>query len=318
MIALTVSKFSRASRCGAAALALGVVVSLGSVAPVQAQFSAMNQAIAEGVAENDALAQFYRSRDFAPLWIGEDSAERRNALLTALERARDHGLPVARYEADALRAAFMAANSPYEMGQAEVLASQMFLAYARDVQTGLLDPDDVVEGIVQAVPRRDQYEQLVAFSGADPHGFIRALPPRHPEYLMLMREKLRLERVLAEGGWGDAVPGGRYEPGDEGFGVVALRDRLMRMGYLNRSATMRYDDAMAAAVSQFQENHGLTPDGIIITQFNGAPAGQTVFHLHFHIIPKTEGDSLKGHAQGGMAAPETLEKVAEKIRSQLK
>lgn len=63
---------------------------------------------------------------------------------------------------------------------------------------------------------------------------------------------------------------------------------------------------------------GLKPDGIIITQFNGAPAGQTVFHLHFHIIPKTEGSTLKGHAQGGTVDPETLEKVAEKIRSQLK
>ncbi|MEM1087001.1 MAG: HIT family protein [Pseudomonadota bacterium] len=62
---------------------------------------------------------------------------------------------------------------------------------------------------------------------------------------------------------------------------------------------------------------GLEPDGLIITQFNGAPAGQTVFHLHFHIIPKMSGDSLKGHAQGGMADAETLEKVATKIRAAL-
>jgi histidine triad (HIT) family protein len=31
----------------------------------------------------------------------------------------------------------------------------------------------------------------------------------------------------------------------------------------------------------------LKPDGITVTQFNGAPAGQTIFHLHFHIIPVT-------------------------------
>ncbi|MEO1643135.1 MAG: HIT family protein [Pseudomonadota bacterium] len=62
----------------------------------------------------------------------------------------------------------------------------------------------------------------------------------------------------------------------------------------------------------------LKPDGIIVTQFNGAPAGQTVFHLHFHIIPKSEDGRLKPHAQGGMADPETLEKVAQKIRTQLK
>lgn len=62
---------------------------------------------------------------------------------------------------------------------------------------------------------------------------------------------------------------------------------------------------------------GLKPDGIVITQFNGAPAGQTVFHLHFHVIPRFEGQSLKGHASGGMADPDTLEDVAKKIRAQL-
>lgn len=34
----------------------------------------------------------------------------------------------------------------------------------------------------------------------------------------------------------------------------------------------------------------LQPDGVQIAQFNGAPAGQTVFHLHLHIIPRFAGD----------------------------
>jgi histidine triad (HIT) family protein len=34
-------------------------------------------------------------------------------------------------------------------------------------------------------------------------------------------------------------------------------------------------------------------DGITVIQFNEAPAGQTVFHLHFHIIPRHEGVPLK-------------------------
>lgn len=58
----------------------------------------------------------------------------------------------------------------------------------------------------------------------------------------------------------------------------------------------------------------LSPDGIIITQFNGAPAGQTVFHLHVHIIPKYEGD-LKLHASGGMADMDELAAIAELIKS---
>ena len=37
-------------------------------------------------------------------------------------------------------------------------------------------------------------------------------------------------------------------------------------------------------------------EGVLIQQFNGAAAGQTVFHLHVHIIPRKEGEALKPHA----------------------
>ncbi|MDV3250606.1 HIT family protein [Devosia sp. BK] len=39
-------------------------------------------------------------------------------------------------------------------------------------------------------------------------------------------------------------------------------------------------------------------DGIRLAQFNEAPAGQTVFHLHFHLIPAYEGTALGAHASG--------------------
>lgn len=42
----------------------------------------------------------------------------------------------------------------------------------------------------------------------------------------------------------------------------------------------------------------LEPDGIRIMQFNEAPAGQSVFHLHMHVIPVYEGEALKPHASG--------------------
>ena len=37
----------------------------------------------------------------------------------------------------------------------------------------------------------------------------------------------------------------------------------------------------------------LNCDGINILQNNGEAAGQTVFHLHMHIIPRYEGDQVK-------------------------
>src|SRR5512140_2615439 len=61
----------------------------------------------------------------------------------------------------------------------------------------------------------------------------------------------------------------------------------------------------------------LNPDGIVVTQFNGAAAGQTVYHLHFHIIPRWEGVALGRHAGGGMADPGELKALAELIAAKI-
>ena len=61
----------------------------------------------------------------------------------------------------------------------------------------------------------------------------------------------------------------------------------------------------------------LKPDGIVVTQFNGATAGQTVFHLHFHIIPRWEGQPLRAHGQGGMADAGELGVLAKQIAAQI-
>ncbi len=61
----------------------------------------------------------------------------------------------------------------------------------------------------------------------------------------------------------------------------------------------------------------LNPDGVVITQFNGAPAGQTVFHLHVHIIPRYEGVALAGHGHGNMADMAELKTLAAQIAAAL-
>lgn len=57
-------------------------------------------------------------------------------------------------------------------------------------------------------------------------------------------------------------------------------------------------------------------DGVTVMQFNEAPAGQSVFHLHFHVIPRMDGVPLGRHA-GQMEKPEILAANAEKIRAAL-
>lgn len=61
----------------------------------------------------------------------------------------------------------------------------------------------------------------------------------------------------------------------------------------------------------------LLPDGISILQFNGAAGGQTVFHLHFHVIPRWAGGDLKPHAQGARADLDELRHLASRIAAAL-
>ena len=60
----------------------------------------------------------------------------------------------------------------------------------------------------------------------------------------------------------------------------------------------------------------LQPDGLSVMQFNGTAGGQTVFHLHFHIIPRWEGQPVSGHGSG-RADPEELQSLAAMIAARL-
>lgn len=57
-------------------------------------------------------------------------------------------------------------------------------------------------------------------------------------------------------------------------------------------------------------------DGLTVFQYNEPAGGQTVFHLHVHIVPRFDGVALKRH-EGGMADPEVLKDHAARIRAAL-
>ncbi|KNY17021.1 MULTISPECIES: HIT family protein [unclassified Shinella] len=57
-------------------------------------------------------------------------------------------------------------------------------------------------------------------------------------------------------------------------------------------------------------------DGVTVMQFNEPAAGQTVYHLHFHVIPRVEGLPLKPHS-GTMEDQSVLAANAEKLRRAL-
>ena len=61
----------------------------------------------------------------------------------------------------------------------------------------------------------------------------------------------------------------------------------------------------------------LKPEGFQIMQLNGEAGGQTVFHLHFHIIPRWADQPLKSHGHAPMAEPDQLKTLADRIAAAL-
>jgi histidine triad (HIT) family protein len=57
-------------------------------------------------------------------------------------------------------------------------------------------------------------------------------------------------------------------------------------------------------------------DGVSLLQYNEAAGGQSVFHLHIHVIPRFEGVPLKPHT-GAMAEAAVLAKHADQVRAAL-
>jgi murein L,D-transpeptidase YcbB/YkuD len=222
------------------------------------------QTVAVEASQDADIASFYQDVRYATLWTGDlaNDVARRTALLSALARAADHGLPVARYDGARLALMLRDARTEGDRARAEVALTRAYLDFARDISSGATEPAKIDPGIVREISRPDPALLLSRIRSGDPETVLRDLIPSQPRYAQLMRGKLALEAQMAAGGWGATVPGGALAANDSGDRVVALRDRLMAMGYLTRSATATYDAGIRSAVQRFQLDHGLTGTGI--------------------------------------------------------
>jgi len=228
-----------------------------------AQSIGFKQSLAQYVVPNRDISLFYRARDYRSFWTGPTAQDRARleALITAFADADMHGLPKARFNAESVLSKLRAANSQSALGQLEAELTSAFLDYARAVRSGLLIPSEVDEEIIRKVRYSKPLELLEGLEAGDAQAFFKSLPPQSRQYMGLVKEKLRLERQVAAGGWGQPVNAEQLEPEARGAQVVRLRDRLVAMGYLSRTYSIVYDAPLVDAVARFQADHGLAVTG---------------------------------------------------------
>jgi histidine triad (HIT) family protein len=103
-------------------------------------------------------------------------------------------------------------------------------------------------------------------------------------------------------------------PQAEGHTLVLPKEQakdIFELSPEGAAAAIKTVKKVAAAVKK-----ALNPPGVMLVQLNGEAAGQSVFHIHFHIIPRQAGIDLKFHARE-MVGPQILEPIAAKIRAAL-
>jgi histidine triad (HIT) family protein len=103
-------------------------------------------------------------------------------------------------------------------------------------------------------------------------------------------------------------------PRTEGHALVVTKEKARDLFDISPEALAKLMAVVQKLAPQIKDAVGA--DGVLIQQFNGAAAGQTVFHLHFHIVPIKKGVPPKPHA-GIMEDQAKLSATAEKIRRAL-
>ncbi len=209
-----------------------------------------------------AAKAYYESVGYKAIWTGKKNSGRAKALINALTQAGTHGLPTGRYRAVELKKALNAARRGKNSGATEVAATAAFLAYAHDLSSGILEPKKVDKEMAINPPRRAEQALLAAMAKSSGKGFLAALAPKTTEYKRLLGEKKRLERLVGGGDFGNKVPVATLKPGSSSKNVVALRQRLARLGYGKLGNSPAYDDKVKKAVQFFQLDHGMSADGV--------------------------------------------------------
>ncbi len=138
------------------------------------------------------------------------------------------------------------------------------------------------------------------------------MPAYDPEnvFAKILRDEIPSNRVYEDGA---TVALMDIMPRSDGHVLVIPKTQCRNV----LDATPEQLSAVIATVQKLAQavKEAFQADGVTIQQFNEAAGGQEVFHLHFHILPRHEGISLR--APGQMGDFDQIAQHADQIRAAL-
>ena len=236
---------------------------------IQNRLSEKSGRSAEARGGQEALVEYYSAPEARLLWVDENGlTDRAKSVMEEIAKADTYGLRSSDYDLPK-RDGFDANNRDgiNWLADAETKISVAALHYARDARGGRLDPERLDENLDPTLALPDPLQLLESLAiRADPAAYLRSFQPDQPQF-----EALRKALVAARGGNPNenvvTIPDGPVlKLGVEQEQVALLRKRLQIPSAAQDGASGKetlFDTSVDEAVKRFQEDHGVTPDGMI-------------------------------------------------------
>jgi murein L,D-transpeptidase YcbB/YkuD len=222
--------------------------------------------------DRDMLRAFYAYRRYALAWDSDEVGlgDRAAAVYAALASADRDGLEPADYHVTEI-AALANASSDIDRMNRDLLLTDGLIHYATDLSAGKLTSRQTDERYVdhQSLGLPRYIAASATLAPADLPEFLENLAPSNPQYAAVKAMLTKARQLADAGGWSALPDGGSIRPGVHDPIVPALRQRLIAGGWIAangkpvRGNDDAYDQMLSGAVSIFQREHGIKPDGVI-------------------------------------------------------
>lgn len=224
---------------------------------------------------------FYKERSFQLGWFKEHKiVPQAGQMLEVIKKAGEEGLDPKDYQIVDFSTKFKELEDTKKSDTAKIIAlekeidvalSATYFNWASDYYRGLVIPREhkAVEWDVKRNKIKLHKVLLTMLGDRESKYPYADFRPLHPEYANLKKALARYRDIKSKGGWPKISAGAALKKGQRSAQVPALRKRLADYLVSNPdskgpdTANTLYDEQLEAAVSKFQEAHGLKPDGVL-------------------------------------------------------